>query len=183
MNRRLSHHKPACKISLLHVMMSQSALARVLCFLSFFSFHANTTLARFLPADWPKNQEIVRLLSVLFTHAVTAGESLLRRIFREVFMSPGTCCCSCCRKNNHAVGVFGASVCLNFGVLSHRVRDTGHHGNGLSLQVVCNGMRSLWAQFVCVSAYLSFPSLFFFFPALSQPNEFLQETKGQTGLV
>lgn len=82
------------------------------------------------------------------------------------------------KKKANSVGVFGASACLNLGVLSHRVRDTGHHGNGLSLQVVCNGMRSLWAQFVCVSAYLSF-----FFPALFQPNEFLRETKGQTGLV
>lgn len=35
-NRRLSHHKPTCKISLLHVMMSQSDLRHVLCFFFFF---------------------------------------------------------------------------------------------------------------------------------------------------
>lgn len=60
--------------------------------------------------------------------------------------------------------------------------ETGRHGNGLSLQVVCNGMRSLWAQFcvcmcahgcVCLCVCVCGIPAFFFFPAFSTQKYFL----------
>lgn len=70
---------------------------------------------------------------------------------------------------------------------SHRVfflgGGAGRHGNARSLQVACNGMWSLWAEFVCVSAYLSLSFFFFLLPTsplfffFFQPNEFLPENK------
>lgn len=68
-------------------------------------------------------------------------------------------------------------VCVSsFCVMSHWVWESGHHGNGLSLQVVCNGMRSLWAQFVCLYLSLSFSSSF-------HPNEFCKKQKDRPDWV
>lgn len=75
--------------------------------------------------------------------------------------------------------------------MAHWIWETGHHGNGLSLQVVCNGMRSLWAQFVCLHvcmclciAYLSFSfSSIFHSDVLCKKQKDREDCFGSFGMV
>lgn len=75
--------------------------------------------------------------------SLTASQTFFAEDFPTSFRPPGVDC-----KNLFCEVCFSASVCLNFVLRPCWIWETGHHGNGLSLQVVCKGMWSLWAQFV-----------------------------------